>query len=77
VNTDSSNSMILDGTYPLSSSTKPHGYWTFEVPVLRSDRAMIRYSFVCGKLCSEGWLGKLTKLNGRWLVTRWRQLWLS
>jgi hypothetical protein len=66
---------LRNGYYLKRSGEWPH--WTFEIPVLREGRVLIRFSCVWGKLCSGGFLGKLEKRNGRWLVTRWQRLWLS
>jgi hypothetical protein len=51
--------------------------WMLEVPVLHEDRAFVRFSYICGRLCGEGFLVKLRKLNDRWLVTNWETQFIS
>jgi hypothetical protein len=78
VDVDSSDSMILEGIVCRAPQCgKPSQSWRFEVPVLRADRALIRFSYVCGRLCGEGYFGKLKNLEGRWAVTKWQRLWVS
>jgi hypothetical protein len=59
------NSPILsiNGSYP-----KQNLGWKFRVQELRDNRAIISF-------CRDGvgFQGRLEKLNGRWLTTRWRQ----
>lgn len=74
---DSSNETIVRGRFSRNSHAGPWTPWTFEVHVLREDRALIRFSYICGSLCGEGYLGRLKKQNGRWLVTSWNLLWMS
>jgi hypothetical protein len=52
--------------------TRSHSSWTFTIPVLRSDRALVTFGFVCGQLCSAGYRGKLIMQNGRWVIIRWQ-----
>lgn len=68
---DLENTMTIYGNYINPQNLKyPGGSWVFEVLLLRSDRALIRFHVV-----GEGYIGKLQKLDGNWVATRWRLLW--
>jgi len=66
---------VVRGTY--TKRLDNNGHWAFEIPVLRPDRAVVRFSYVCGPLCSGGFLGRIKRVNGNWIVTAWGSLWLS
>jgi hypothetical protein len=54
--------------------TRSHSSWTLTIPVLRPDRALVTFGFVCGRLCSDGYRAKLKKQDGQWIITRWQHI---
>jgi len=57
--------------------SKVGGGWGLTIPMMRPDRALITFGYVCGQLCGQGYSGKMKKLNGRWTIVRWQKTWMS
>ncbi len=75
VDLDSSSTVVLWGRYGKRTKFGSTASWTFEIPVMRSDRSLARLYVPEEKIPGEGYLAWLKKQDGRWLVTKWQPDW--
>jgi hypothetical protein len=70
--------ITLSGKYATKSKTVGNSSsWNLTIPLLCPDRALVTFGYVCGKLCGQGYRGKLNKRNGQWTISRWQKTWMS
>jgi hypothetical protein len=70
--------ITLSGQYAQSSNAiGPPSSWALTIPLLRPDRALVTFGFICGKLCGQGYRAKLKIQNGRWIISKWEKTWVS